>query len=135
MKIILDTNVIISASVFGGLSADILSYCYERHEVYISEFILDEFHRVLKEKLKVPDNLIASKIISFQKNLNYVVPDNPIPDLCSDKDDNPICQLALYVNADYIITGDKEFQKVNNIDSTRIISPREFWIHKDNQIH
>lgn len=135
MKIILDTNVLISAAIFGGLSADIFTWCYERHTIYISEFILTEFHRSLKEKLKIPEHIISARVKSFQENLEYVHPDNEIPDICKDKDDNHICQLANYIDADYIITGDKAFQKVRKFGKTKIVSPRDFWIEKNTQFN
>jgi len=135
LKIILDTNVLISASIFGGLSADIFTYCYERHTIYISDFILNEFHRILKEKLKVPEKKILFKVSSFKENLEYIKPKNAIPDICKDKDDNSICQLAEYVTADYIITGDKAFQEIQKFGNIKIVSPRDFWIEKSSHFH
>ena len=38
MKIVIDTNVLISSFLFGGLSAEVFDYCYIFHEIYISEW-------------------------------------------------------------------------------------------------
>ncbi len=48
MKIMLDTNVLISALVFGGRTGRLLNMLFEsEHELYVSEYIDQEF----KEKL------------------------------------------------------------------------------------
>lgn len=133
MKIILDTNILISASLFGGLSADILEYCFERDDIYISEFILEEYKRILIHKFEAPENTILSNIKSFSENFQLIEPENEIPNFCKDKDDNSICQVAEYIQADYIITGDKEFQSLAQFKNTKILSPREFWVQKDNR--
>ncbi len=127
MKVILDTNVIISASVFGGISADILDFCYMNYQVYVSDIILAEFKKVLLEKMKVPLYMIEEKVKLFQENFIYAKPTNKVPDICRDKDDNNILQLCDYINADFIITGDKEFRKIEIYNSRKILSPREFW--------
>jgi len=133
LKIILDTNILISASLFGGLSADILEYCFERDDIYISEFILEEYKRILIHKFEAPENTILSNIKSFSENFQLIEPENEIPNFCKDKDDNSICQVAEYIQADYIITGDKEFQSLAQFKNTKILSPREFWVQKDNR--
>lgn len=117
--------------MFGGLAADILEYCFERYDIYISEFIIEEYKRTLQIKFEVPDKIILSSIKSFSENFHLVNPDIEVPGFCKDQDNN-ICQLAEFVKADYIITGDKDFQNLNKFKDTIIINPREFWTQKDN---
>ncbi|MDH5720635.1 MAG: putative toxin-antitoxin system toxin component, PIN family [Spirochaetia bacterium] len=127
MKVILDTNILISASIFGGLSADILDFSYLNFNVYISDFILFEYKTILSKKLKVPNNIINNKLRLLKENLILTEPDNNIPNICSDTDDNYILQLAEFVDADYIVTGDKAFQEIKKYKSCAIVSPREYW--------
>ena len=56
MKILLDTNVLISALIFGGKAGQLLSMLFDsEHELYVSEYVDKEF----KEKLDIkwPDKL------------------------------------------------------------------------------
>ena len=96
---------------------------------------MNEFHRVLEEKFKIPEEKIYSKVSSFKENLEYIKPKNAIPDICKDKDDNNVCQLAEYITANYIITGDKAFQEIQNFGNIKIVSPRDFWIEKNSQFN
>lgn len=51
MKIMLDTNVLISALVFGGRTGRLLNMLFEsEHELYVSEYIDQEFKEKLNEK-------------------------------------------------------------------------------------
>ncbi len=50
MKILLDTNVLISAFVFGGQAGQLMGMLFDSdHELYVTEYIDMEF----KEKLKM----------------------------------------------------------------------------------
>ena len=50
MKILLDTNVLISALIFGGKAGQLLSMLFDsEHELYVSEYVDKEF----KEKLDI----------------------------------------------------------------------------------
>ena len=53
MKILLDTNVLIAAFVARGRCADLLEHCIERHDLFTSEFILDEFAEKLAASSKL----------------------------------------------------------------------------------
>ena len=51
MKTMLDTNVLISALVFGGRTGRLLNMLFESdHELYVSEYIDQEFKEKLNEK-------------------------------------------------------------------------------------
>ena len=51
MKILLDTNVIISSIIFGGRSRKLLTYLLNsEHELYVSEYIDAEFKEKLLQK-------------------------------------------------------------------------------------
>ena len=45
MKIMLDTNVIISALIFGGKAGKLLELLFDsEHELYVSEYVDKEFY-------------------------------------------------------------------------------------------
>lgn len=108
MKILLDTNVLISAFVFGGKTGELLSELFDsEHELYISEYVDCEF----KEKLnmKWPDK--AEKAYSLLHKMAFYFCDSTDQSLgqLRDSKDIPVLSDALYHNMDLILTGDKDF--------------------------
>ncbi len=53
MKIFLDTNVLIAAFLSNGLCHELFEYCVINHNLFTSEFVLDEFREKLEGKFKV----------------------------------------------------------------------------------
>lgn len=129
MNIVIDTNVIISAFIGNGFSRKVFDYCaYEQNiSVYISEWIKEEFISVLKRKFKMPDIKIEKANVFINEMFDTIKPIGDKPDVCRDIDDNNILHLAKFVNADYIITGDKDLLVLEVYKTIKIITPRDFW--------
>jgi len=126
MKIILDTNVILSAFLTHGLSSRVLDISIDKHELYISQWILDELFNALTNKLTItPEELLRVKY--FTKNIFIQVkPEGEKPTICRDTDDNHILWLANYIEADLTISGDKDLLDLIKYKNILIISPRDF---------
>ncbi len=134
MKIVFDTNVLISTFVFSGFAKEVFEYCFSFHQLYTSAWILNEFKEKMVEKLKVPENKIAAAIALIEEGFRLVNPTGSLPLICRDLDDNNILLLAEFIKADYIVTGDKDLLVLREYESTKIESPRGFWekvIEKD----
>ncbi|HNR88852.1 MAG TPA: putative toxin-antitoxin system toxin component, PIN family [Spirochaetota bacterium] len=126
MKVVLDTNVIISALVTHGISFRVLDLCIDHHSLYISEFIVNELCSTLSGKFRVPAKDIA-KTKSFIDNVfANVHPQGALPSVCRDADDNNILLLAEFVSADLLVTGDKDLLSLQKYGNTSILSPRSF---------
>ncbi len=109
MKILLDTNVLISAFIFGGKSGSLLSKLFDsEHEIYVSEYVDQEFKETLN--LKWPDK--ADKAYDLLHKMTAIhfceSTDQKLGDL-RDRKDIPVLSDALYHNVDLILTGDKDF--------------------------
>ncbi len=128
MKIVIDTNVLISAFIATGTCKDILEYAIEAHEIIISSYILKELKEKLTVKLgfSMKDYREISDLLKQHVTVIDKIKKQHIS-LFSDKKDIPILQLCLSVEADILITGDRDIQKLKYIGKTRIISPSEFW--------
>lgn len=127
MKIVLDTNVLISVFAFEGFSKEAFEHCFTYHQLHISEWIIEEFEEKMVDKLKVPGDKIEAAVNQIRKGFNVDKPTSKMPTICRDKDDNNILQLAESINADYIITGDHDLLTLINFKGTQIKSPRDFW--------
>ena len=112
----LDTNVLVSALMGHGLCGDLLDRLVVGHEVVLGEPVLEELHRVLIEKFRVPPEVwrrVELKLREFEHapasslTVNAVIPD---------PDDIPIMACALAAGADVIVTGDKALVELGKID-------------------
>jgi len=77
-------------------------------------------------KFELEENKLLKIKSIVQNDFTFIYPDNPLPDICRDPDDNHILQLAQYIEADYIITGDKDLLILEQFEGTLIISPSDF---------
>ena len=68
MKILLDTNVLVSAFVFGGKAEQLLEKKFDSDfELLVSDYVNKEFHDKLNEKW--PDK--ASKVYKLYRTLPF----------------------------------------------------------------
>lgn len=65
MKILLDTNILISALVFGGQAGNLLNMLFSTdHELYVSDYIDQEFKEKLELKCRLRLKLYTNYIIN-----------------------------------------------------------------------
>lgn len=126
MKIVLDTNIFISSIVFKGICREVFNEVIEKHQCFISPFIIAE----LKNKLQLKFLIAESEVLNLEKDILRVFilfnPDTELPSICRDTKDNNILQLAESAIADYIISGDKDLLILQKFKQTKIISPSEY---------
>jgi hypothetical protein len=132
IKVVLDTNIIITAFVARGLSNSVFELCLDKFEVIISEHIINEISKKLVEKIKIPNEKV-DEIIDFLRDtctiFNY---ESLKKNICRDKKDDEILALAKSSNSKYIVTGDKDLLVLINFENVKIINPRQLWeITKD----
>jgi uncharacterized protein len=132
MKIVFDTNVILSALISQGISFRVLDICIDKHQLFISPWIINEVLLKLDVKLHVPKSEIDRVSLFLDNVFNNITPNGPLPTICRDSDDNNILLLAQHVKANLIITGDNDLISLNNYFNIKIISPRQF-IENHNQ--
>lgn len=126
MKIVFDTNVILSALITQGLSSRVLNICIDKHQLFISPWIVNEVLVKLNVKIHVPKPEIERASLFLDAIFNIILPKGDLPAICRDKDDNNILLLAQNVNANIIITGDNDLLSLKAYLKTKIISPRQF---------
>ena len=106
MKLVLDTNVYISAFLWGGRPKEILERAIEgKDEVFISRAIKDEIFEVLKRPIfKVNEKEIEALMREIEDITELVIVTEKIERLCRDIDDNAIVECGIGADAQYIIT-------------------------------
>ena len=127
MRVLLDTNVIVSAVTTRGLCADVFRAVLAAHELVICAKVLQEVQRILSMKFGVPEPLVAEYLELIGQDAIVAEPEG-LPDLpIQDRDDAEIVAAAIGGRAEILVTGDHELQSLKNIGQLRIISPRAFW--------
>jgi len=126
-KVVLDTNVYISALAFGGKPLDILIWAeVGLFELFVSSAILFELREKLVQKFGWSEKRTRLAIERIFNIAKVVVPQMKIRE-CLDPDDDKILECAVEAGADYIVTGDKRhLLKFKEFRGIRIISPAEF---------
>ena len=127
MKVVLDTNVLISATLWAGSEAQKLLYrllCSET-EIHSTAEILDEFRKVLKRDFEY-DSWEAENILkTLSKFLILVEPKQRVSVIKDDPDDNKIIECALEAKATLIITYDKHLLRIKAYHDIKILKPEE----------
>jgi putative PIN family toxin of toxin-antitoxin system len=127
MRVFLDTNVIASATATRGLCADVLRTAIEFHELVVSDHLLDEVRRILKDKFGASAALIADVVWLLRQD-TIASGAMPLHDLSlPDPADVAIVSSALNGAADVLVTGDKEILGLRRVGSLDILTPRQFW--------
>ena len=127
MKIVFDTNVLLSALLFSGFSTKVFDFCVARYNLISSDWLLDELEEKLTEKFKLTDAQADTYMSLLRERMAIVHPFNELPEDCRDTDDNHVLQVADYMNVDYIITGDKDLLVLERYKQIQILSPRQFY--------
>jgi len=129
MRIVLDTNVIISA-VYNKDGVVGMAYfkAFEMGDVLISSKTFFEFVDVSGRKKfakKIPEKVRKESIKEVYKNCVYVHVDKKITD-CPDPKDNKFLELAVCGEANYIISGDSDLLDMSPYRGIPILRPKEF---------
>ncbi len=131
VRIVFDTNVLLSALFFkSGLSSAVLNHTLVAYELIISDWILTKLNspdfRKKNRNYRFDEATVQQLTTFVQQAFAIATPTNALPTLCRDPDDNHILQLAEFVGADYLITGDKDLLILDPFGPCRIVSPKRF---------
>jgi uncharacterized protein len=127
LKVFLDTNVLASSIATRGLCSELLESVIHDHELLTCQPVPRELERVLAQKLRLPEAVVAG-FLALLKAEGTVVESRknpPIP--IKDGDDIPILACAIAGKADVFVTGDKELLDLRKIEDLTVVSPRELW--------
>jgi putative PIN family toxin of toxin-antitoxin system len=132
MRVVLDTNVLVSALLFPGGPPDRVFRAALRghYELVLSPFIIRELTRVLEEKFGFTSEEVGAVGRFIESSVSAVVEPSKVPEIiASKKADNEILACALEAGAHYLVTGDmKHIYPLRSVGAAKIVSPAEFLI-------
>src|SRR3989344_2442125 len=128
MKIVFDTNVLISATLWdNSVCHKLLIKLIEMDkEIIISFDILNEYKKVLIRDFKYNLNEINDIFAGLSEAFKIIGPNIKIDVVKDDIDDNKILECAISSNAEFILTYDRHLLNIKKYKSIRIVKPEEF---------
>lgn len=127
IKVVLDTNILLSSTLWNNSEAQKLLFKLIRKnvQIYSSVEILSEYQEVLKRDFDYSDkeiSYIMEKIFTFT---TLIIPKKRIDVVKDDPDDNKIIECAIESSSKNIITYDKHLLNIGEYEGIKIIKPKE----------
>ena len=129
MRVVLDTNALVSALLFAGVSSKLVPLWQSRRIVaLVSRGILEEYLRVLsylKFKLSEAEikDLLQEEVLPF---VDVIVPRRRLRVVKRDPSDDQFIECAVAGRAKVIISGDKDLLSIGSYRKIMIQTPAQF---------
>lgn len=127
MRVMLDTNIIISYILFNNERMDLFFNYLLRHDtLVISNIIIDELKEVFDKKFPHKKDVLNTFLEDIEvEHVNINEIDNHNLFEIRDAKDYPVLYAAIKSNVDIFVTGDKDFSDLN-IKSPKIMSVKDY---------
>ena len=127
LRVVADTNVFISALMFGGVPGAFLDLALlPSFTLVTSPGLLDELDEKLRVKFGVSDSDAALIRARLEATALVVEPEVVLADVKDDPDDDRVLECAITGKADYIVSGDRHLLKLGAYQGIPILSVRQF---------
>ena len=131
MRIMLDTNVLVSAFIFKGQTiVKMIDFLTDNHSIVLSSYVLNELKEVIKDKFPAKH----AELDTFLTNLPFehvytpdILDKTQYPAL-RDSDDLPVLASSIMADVDILLTGDKDFSCLK-LERPEILTPAQFVEH------
>lgn len=131
MRIVADTNVVLSGLFYGGKPGELLDAAARGEiELYTSPELLDELRELLDrpkftERLKL-NGMTADELLADYEGVVRQVESEPLaPAVSRDPDDDWVLATAVAAQADLIVSGDKDLLTLKQYEGIPIISANQ----------
>jgi putative PIN family toxin of toxin-antitoxin system len=125
MKIIIDTNVLVSATIADGKPEETINFVIgsDNWEWIVSEAVLNEYRQVLnRPKLKLSDSVKEKWLNIVEEATTKIDIDVEVKvNFPRDRKDEKFLACAVVSEADFLITGDHDFEEMQVLLPTTLI--------------
>ena len=127
MRLVLDTNVVASAVLWGGVPRLLLQAGRDKRiELFTSAALLAELTDILGrrkfDKKIAASTLTVDQLVDRYAALAVLVRPTPTPRVTPDPDDDVVIGTALAAKADLVVTGDQPLLSVALYQGVRVVS-------------
>ncbi len=126
MRVVLDSNVLLSGLVSRGLCETVVVACLEHHDIVASEHILEEVAFHLTDKFHASPEQVTATVDLLRRECELVNPADVPASACRDPDDLKILGTALAGHVKWLVTGDRDLLALDQFQEIQILSPRAF---------
>ena len=129
MRVVVDTNVLVSAILFrSSQPAIVLRRVLQRETLLISQAIFEEWHEVLSRPKfdRYVVEALRTEFLETILNDAFWVEIQESVIACRDPKDDKFLALAVNGQADFIVTGDRDLLVLNPFRGIAIVQPEEF---------
>jgi len=128
VRVVLDTNVLISAILFGGKPRRVLEKVIRGEiQLCLSEPILEELRGVLRRpKFDYSPEAVQVILAELIAISDFVNPSKTLCVVSEDAEDNRILECAVEGGASYIVTGDVHLLKLGGYRDIKILNANAF---------
>lgn len=126
MRVVFDTNVLVSALVIGGRASEAMARVIEGNDrLVISRPILHELLEVLASKFSRDAEQLA-RVAVLLSDIGEMVSTTENLAVLADEADNRILECAIAGHADVIVTGDRAMLQQKSFQGISIVTLREY---------
>lgn len=126
MRIVLDTNVLVSGIFWGGAPLKILDHWVSGDlDIVIMPEILDEYVRVINE-LACKKPALVERWVALLTRYPITIKKRVSISLSRDPDDDKFLECAVSGNVDCIVSGDDDLLALKHIHTIPILKPSAF---------
>lgn len=139
MRLVLDTNVVLSVLLWRGKPYQLLDALSRRPDVYLfsSPALLEELADVLARPLAVERLALigttVNEVLALYRTVVEVVEPALAPRVVRDADDDRVIAAALAAHAAFIVSGDDDLLSIGSYQGIRIINAAEALLRLQNE--
>ncbi|MFC1681067.1 putative toxin-antitoxin system toxin component, PIN family [Pseudomonadota bacterium] len=128
MKVVLDTNVLISGIFFGGLPGRILNAWRSRKfQIAVSVEVPEEYIEVAERLTARYADIEYKGILGLiVENADLIQASALTEPVCDDPDDDKFLACAVAAHAEIIVSGDRALLKASGYQGIQVMTPKDF---------
>jgi putative PIN family toxin of toxin-antitoxin system len=128
MTVVIDTNVVLSAILFGGKPKQVLEMALSGSiQLAISESLVNDLQGVLQRpKFELSGQLAQTVVSEYTSIATWIEPSEHFNVVVDDPSDNHFIDCAVAAEADYLITGDRHLLNLGTFKMIKIVSVDNF---------
>lgn len=126
MRVLLDTNVLVSAILFGGVPREILRAAIDgKLRLVSSPHLLEEFEDILERKFGFSKGAAVETRSELEVLADLVEP-REVPRVCRDPDGDHVLAAAVTGSVEVIVTGDRDLLALEWHGRIELATPAQF---------
>jgi len=133
-RIVLDTNVLISAAIHPTTSVPakvVEAWFEERYQLVVSPSVLDEYRRAfsyerIQKVIQWNAHQLQTTLALITHAAEIKTSGDLIVDISRDPKDNIFLTAAIEGAADYVVSGDKDLLEIPEQETVKVIPPASF---------